>query len=1037
MARKRSSRKRGRKTVTTRRGARKSAPRSATSPWRLSQEEIERALVTGERERELEELFGPEELRELRSLARQASTRALRGGKPVLILPGIMGSKLGVPDAHWFVDDVYWLDPLDVLLGNLKRLALPEGSKRIRALGVFLLVYLRCKLWLRSAGYDAEFHAYDWRRGIAELGAELAQRIAKLRGPTSLVAHSMGGLVARAALKAGAGPVDRIIQLGTPNYGSFAPVLAMRGVHDVVRKVAALDLGHDKAYLIGRVFSTFSGLCELLPSLPGHTGARFFQLDAWPQGSAIDPPRAALLEKAAHVQEALAPVDERMVLVAGVGQETVVGAELDAAANELVFRNEIAGDGTVPLELACVTGLKTYYVAESHGSLPSNGTVLRAVRELLADGSTALLADEPPAVRRGPAREVRESALRAVDPYAGKPRVPQPTRSRARPAPELSNEELRWVLGSVAAPSRPERIAPTWSAEPDAPWNRVVVGRARQHRIDLQLAHASITDVEARAYVLGLFREVAPTGAASAIDARLDGTITEFTRRRMFSGNVGEVFVMPAGRRNLRAEMVLFAGLGYFDRFNDDVQQLAAENVMRTFARTRVEDFATVLLGAASGWPTARLIENLLRGILRGKLELDHDHHFRRVVLCELDEGRYQEIRAAVARLASTRMFEDVELTLTELAVERAPEPVLTAPGARGRSVASGPDPLYLLVRQVGARDGELEVQSSLLTSGAKAMILSDTRRVPARLLEQLLETATKGVATKASAEKLGRELAELLLAPQLEPALLRCRDRHLAVVHDGPSSRIPWELLRLGDWIPALEQGMSRRLMADYLSVAKYMEERADAALVRMLLVVNPTEDLDGAEKEGARVEKLMRARKDVRLDLLHGEQATRAALLARLRSGAYDLVHYAGHAFFDPEVPSRSGLLCAGEEELTGIDLSELGNLPRLVFFNACESGRVRKVKDVPHRKVRAAPAEAFLRGGIANFIGTYWPVFDDAAEAFSAAFYSAVLEGAPLGRAVLAGRSAAQKSSSDWADYIHYGEPEFVLFPGNPRK
>ena len=59
----------------------------------------------------------------------------------------------------------------------------------------------------------------------------------------------MGGLVARAALAAAGEKVSRLIMLGTPNYGSFAPAQVIRGTYDVVQKVAAADLEHDAAQL--------------------------------------------------------------------------------------------------------------------------------------------------------------------------------------------------------------------------------------------------------------------------------------------------------------------------------------------------------------------------------------------------------------------------------------------------------------------------------------------------------------------------------------------------------------------------------------------------------------------------------------------------------------------------------------------------------------------------------------------------------------------------------------------------------------------
>ena len=81
---------------------------------------------------------------------------------------------------------------------------------------------------------------------------------------------------------------------------------------------------------------------------------------------------------------------------------------------------------------------------------------------------------------------------------------------------------------------------------------------------------------------------------------------------------MGSVFVVPVGRNQLPADIVLFAGLGSFDRFNADVQQLVAENVIRVLARSRVDEFATVLIGAGSGQSTSTVLKNLLTGFLRG-----------------------------------------------------------------------------------------------------------------------------------------------------------------------------------------------------------------------------------------------------------------------------------------------------------------------------------------------------------------------------------------------------------------------------------
>ena len=73
----------------------------------------------------------------------------------------------------------------------------------------------------------------------------------------------------------------------------------------------------------------------------------------------------------------------------------------------------------------------------------------------------------------------------------------------------------------------------------------------------------------------------------------------------------------------------------------------------------------------------------------------------------------------------------------------------------------------------------------------------------------------------------------------------------------------------------------------------------------------------------------------------------------------------------------------------------------------------------------------AEAFLRGGVANFIGTWWPVSDSAAAAFAAALYRDLAKGESIGDALGAARGAVRAlPSADWANYLHYGSYDFTL-------
>lgn len=1036
-ARVRKARPRVRTTASTR-----AVTAHAHSEFELSNEHVEASLRTGEHSGLLEDYFGPAEYAQLRQLARDASARRVRGGPKVLILPGIMGSKIGRPGRFPIFDDVFWFDPIDIGAGRLSELALNGGPSRFKALGVMLIAYLKLKLRLQIGGYDAEFHSFDWRQSIANLGREFAVVLKAAGGQNvNVVAHSMGGLVARYALGTGA-TCRRLIMLGTPNHGSFAPVMALRGTYPVVRKMGALDVKHTPEDLARDIFSSFPGLTQMLPSPERFRDVDLYDLANWPQPDDGLRPRQAILSGVKAVQSKLAPGDERFFLIAGVDQETVTGLRKDASG--FAYELSRSGDGTVPLDFARLPGVPTFHVSESHGSLPNNKQVAQAVLDILDRADTSVLSRTHGGAERGAASVCKESELRK-EPYSG------------RRGALLSQRELREALEEVAAPHAREEMPvpivpaaiPIVAAEVIEggyrhPFDNVVVGRRRQHRIDLRFALGSITEADTRALAVGVFRDVAPSGAARALDERLGGAVTDVTRRRMFSGGVGEVFVLPTGRHAIGADYVAFVGLGPFDRFTNEVLQVAAENLIRTFVNCQVEEFATVLLGAGSGEGPGAALQSLLSGFIRGLRDADHDHHFRRLVICETKEDRYTELKAELYRLSSTALCQDVEITFDEVPL-RAPLE------ARGAAALARPqrDPVYLIVRQEQTGRNGFDVRTSLLTAGAKAAVVSGVQTVAEAKLRPLIARLVDPTVNDLTAD--GDELGRLILSDEVRAVLPMNRGHHLVVVHDAAMSRIPWETLAFVDgrqkkeaWFPAAEHGLTHRYAADNLSVAKWLEQRLEDNVLTVLLVVNPTEDLPGAEEEGALVEKLFNQVPGCRLDTLRKAAATRPALLSAFGSGKYDLIHYAGHASFDPLKPEQSGILCHGSAVLSGADLASVGKLPTLVFFNACESGRLRRGERLtgPRRQtmVRArlaemlkgvSFAEAFMRGGVANLLATYWPVGDRAAKVFAEAFYVRIMKGATAGEAIQAGRAEVKKTGSkDWADYIFYGEPEFVL-------
>ncbi len=993
------------------------------SGYRLKDDEIERALLTGEHSGLLEDYFGQSDYRELKEMSQEAAARTRKKGPKVLIIPGTMGSKLGV-DRPIF-DDILWIDPLDIARGKLYDLDLDKSSRKIKPLGVVLFAYLKIKLFLNIRGYDAEFYPYDWRKGLDTLGNELAQYLRREKAAEIyVVGHSMGGLITRAALSVDDLPIKRFIMLGTPNFGSFMATQALNATHSSVRQVAALDLVHTAEELVENVFNTFPGIYHLLPFSEKFNSVDLFKIETWSRHRPR--PRISILERVKKVHASLVKADDRFVLIAGVNQETATNLRKDG--DEFVYDMSLEGDGTVPLELAKLPGAKTYYVEEGHGSLPNNRLVEQAVTDLIETGKTSILPDEWALPTRG-VRTVRGSEL-IVEPYGG------------RKGKELSQREVRHMIDDLVSPTSRDSLKTPMrldgkvaGKEAIIPYelDRVTVGRRGQHRLEFRMALGSITEADSSAYVLGVFRDVDPGGAARALDERVDGAITEFTMRRMFSGNVGEVFIMPTGRHPLSAAVILLAGLGPFDRFDEEVQRLVAENIIRTLIRAKIEDFATVLMGAGSGRSTTSTLQNLVAGFVRGLTDADKDYKFRGITICETDTDRYDEMKKELYRLSSTKLFDQVEVTFYE---SELPPPLITK---RVERVEDVPDHAYLIVAQQASSKESIDFRSSVLTSGAKATVVTGVNTVERRKLDDHLDLIRSPGFRFSALAGFGNGLAELVLSEEVLAILPSMREKHLIIAHDAPASRIPWETLNIDGWSPGAEEGLTRKYIADNLSVAKWLEQRRFDSTLDLLLVVNPTGDLPGAEVEGRRVHDLFDSHPSVNIVELRGEQATKNVLMDAFRSGKYDVIHYAGHAFFNEADPPKSGILCHGTEVLGGSELAGVGNLPALIFFNACEAGRIRAARQSNGQELHVAKrvqravglAEAFLRGGVANYVGTYWPVGDASAKQFAESFYTELLNGNTIGNALQRGRRGLfSKNELDWADYIHYGSYNFVL-------
>jgi pimeloyl-ACP methyl ester carboxylesterase len=356
-------------------------------------------LAIGYRRRELRAYLGDAEYDYLQPMAVAAAQARRDPNRCVFVLPGIMGSQLSIARESP-PDNLLWLDPADFQRGDLMQLA--WSTLPVRSAGPVLYTFLPLKFALEAAGYTVRCFDYDWRRDIAELGLEFSRRVAiEPASHISVIGHSMGGLVARAALRTDAGPrIERLITLGTPHGGSYAPVQALRGVYPLIRRLAQLDPLHSAEALARDVFATFHSLYQMLPRGEGAKGEQLNLLDPrnWP--SLGPQPNATLLDRVAMLD--LGGADHRIGSIAGYGYDTPINVA--HVHDDFYYRYGAAGDGTVPTTRATLAGTEAWYCRVAHNDLPRNPQVHAALIALLEEarpqlpGAPPVLPDQPRSV---------------------------------------------------------------------------------------------------------------------------------------------------------------------------------------------------------------------------------------------------------------------------------------------------------------------------------------------------------------------------------------------------------------------------------------------------------------------------------------------------------------------------------------------------------------------------------------------------------------------------------------------------------------
>lgn len=268
------------------------------------------------------------------------------------------------------------------------------------------------------------------------------------------------------------------------------------------------------------------------------------------------------------------------------------------------------------------------------------------------------------------------------------------------------------------------------------------------------------------------------------------------------------------------------------------------------------------------------------------------------------------------------------------------------------------------------------------------------------------------------------------------EPARKRLRtadpcDLYLRL--DEQLIHVPWELCYDGDDFLITKFRVGRQVITGY-PIPGTGAAREVIGSLKVLLIADPTESLSQASDEADRLCALLDRISGVDITLLGGKGVRKVPLLAALQ--AHDIVHFAGHSYYDPDSPSKSGWRLH-EGVLTAGELSKLSRPPLLVFSNSCQAGTTAGWEGGYRYEGQAfGIGSAFLLAGVRNYVGTFWVVHDEESVLFAAAFYRSVVSGLSLGEALFQARQEVirqrGRAGLTWASYMLYGDPAFTPLP-----
>jgi len=935
-----------------------------------------------------------------------SASSSLTGADTVIVIPGIMGSALSGPNGP------LWMRMAALVEGRFKELA-DLTPYNIEAKGLLLGPYQRLVEDLRRT-YSVVPFPFDWRVSIEASAKRLNDRIVNEVLPNAngchvhLLAHSMGGLVARAL--AAYHPqtwsrLQRVVMLGTPLRGSWTIVDLLLGRDPTLRRLALIDLMHNAPQLLSWI-RTFPGVLEMLPEATDRSQLGGPLHDkAWVGRLGLDEKawQAAQRVRARLAEQKLDP--KKVHYVAGTAKETLAAIETDEKDVSLV-RTWVTpeGDGRVTWGSIYQDLQQMWVMPAVHGDLADTKPSFPALQQLLSRGETRDLTLRP----------TPESVV---------------TRKRRSARRDGEDTETFDALEPVLMPREDEL-------------EDALLGRTRTtvtQQLVVEVVHGDLA-AEDGVVVVGHEAGADLRGAEPSLDLAFRGRLTERLRARRYPHARGECAVVPyeglsPGQRKASdgrdvPEAILVVGLGPSEALSrthvtEALQTAIVELSLPPFSQLLSDGPLETLSLSLVGHREDKLtVEESVGACLDAVLFANRQmaHGIRRVRLVDLYADKAAEaLRAAAAYAKQPGIemdgsYERIEVPLEVTMLTGAEQWLGTRPVRR---YAAGQ------LRRINIRSHRCEGRTSIECGVAGEGSSFGRYELPVRW--EVIEDHCGVLHTGPLSGESVRALRALVLPEPLHGDFTSGVDLHLVV--DQETASIPWEAFvdaGVRTDAPLTTAISIVRQLSDVSTQVRTRSRGAGKALV-MCPELEQAYRLPGAEAEAVEVATMLRnAGYNVRM--ARGvPQELRAAL-----ADAYEIVHVSGHGQQKPKDPGQTGVLMMGNDVLSQFDFGYFkSEPPSLVFLSCCHLGQIETTEG-SGSSWASGLARALVSSGVPTVVAAGWAIDDGAALGFAKGFYASVLSGDRLRSSAAKARIAAKEAGglSTWAAYQVYGNPDFVL-------